>query len=106
MEQDKQPKYDLTIRIAGNAEIPCFSAVKAKGYKVTLTHFQDSEYSDWKAEKDNRLFSATNPVELLGLIAMWEVLGDDWRVNGNSRADRAAYDEVCNNAPEYSQDEE
>jgi len=99
MEQGKVPEYDLRIRIAGNTEIPCFSAIKAKGYNVALTHYKDSEYSDWSAEKDNRLFSATNPVELLGLIAMWEMRGDDWRAKGRNHPDHAAYDEICSDAP-------
>lgn len=28
--------------------------------------------------KNGRYFSATNPVELLRLVAMWEFRGDDW----------------------------
>ena len=31
------------------------------------------------AKKDGREFSATTEAELLGLVAMWEVRGDDWK---------------------------
>lgn len=37
---------------------------------------------DWYAEKWT-IFSATSPEELLGLVAMWEVRGNDWRANLN-----------------------
>ena len=100
----------MVIRIAGNTKIPCFSAIKAKGYKVTLTNYKDSEYSDWNAEKDNRLFSATDLVELLGLIAMWEVRGDSWRAKDNAHPnddlDLMEYEELEINAPEYYHDED
>jgi hypothetical protein len=95
-------EYDLKIRIAGNTEIPCFSAIKDKGYEVTLTYYEGDDYPDWEAVKDNRLFSATNPIELLGLIAMWEVRGDDWCANSN---DHKEYNELCDNAPVYYGDE-
>ena len=107
METIEKQEYDLKIRIAGNTEIPCFSAIKAKGYKVTVTAYQDSDYYDWCAEKDNRLFSATSPVELLGLIAMWEVRGDKWRLKDNpSHNEYDEYRELMDNVPEYYHDED
>jgi len=102
MERNERQGYDFIIRIAGNTHIPCFSAIKAKGYEVTVIYYKD-DYSDWCAEKDNRLFSATDPVELLGLIAMWELRGDNWRANDS---DHKEYDELCSNAPEYYYDED
>ena len=106
MENIKQNKYDLKIRIAGNTEVPCFAAIKTKGYKVTCTEYVDSEYFDWNAEKDNRLFSATSPIELLGLIAMWEVRGDNWQARGANHPDQLAYEEVYNNMLTYYHDED
>ena len=35
--------------------------------------------SDYEAEKNGRVFSATNAEELLGIVAMWEVRGDNWQ---------------------------
>ena len=34
---------------------------------------------DYQAENERGIFSATSPVELLGLVAMWEARGDDWQ---------------------------
>lgn len=72
------------IRIAGNTMIPCFQAIVAKGYNVTHYYLGDKpgdwDRPQWDADKDGRLFSATGLEELLGLIAMWEVRGDDWQL--------------------------
>lgn len=78
----QEPERSLCIRIAGNTENPCLLALRAKGYKLTLWFTRDraGDYQqDYDAEKDGRLFSATTPAELLGLVAMWEVRGDDWQ---------------------------
>ena len=100
--------YDLVIRIAGNTAIPCLAAIKSKGYKVSLTHYRDSEFSDWNAEKDNRLFSATSIEELLGLIAMWEVRGDVWRTKDSEHREieHKEYEQLRANAEEYYHDED
>jgi len=76
------PERSLCIRIAGNTENPCLLALRAKGYKLTLsfTKNREGDYrQDIDADLNGRTFSATTPAELLGLVAMWEVRGDDWR---------------------------
>ncbi|EFV8439238.1 hypothetical protein ACX6GQ_002433 [Escherichia coli] len=79
---------EIRIRIAGNTAAPCFHVLKNKGYKVTMeTHALSDDcldcVYDWCAEKNGQFFSATSPEELLGLVAMWEVRGNDWRANLN-----------------------
>ena len=77
----------LCIRIAGNTENPALLALRAKGYRVWLEYTKvDDPKSPWQpympdyqAEKEGTYFSATTPVELLGLAAMWETRGDDWK---------------------------
>ena len=63
----------------------------------------------WDAEKDNRLFSATNPMELLGLIAMWEIRGDTWRPKDRDDpmddTDFEEYRKLLEDAPEYPDEE-
>lgn len=78
----------VCIRIAGNTEIPALLVLRAKGYRVWLEYMKvDNPQSPWHpympdyhAEKNGAYFSATNAIELLGLVAMWETRGDDWRV--------------------------
>jgi hypothetical protein len=92
----------LCIRVAGNTMIPCLQAIAAKGYTITHYFFGDKigewDRPQWDAEKDGRLFSATGPEELLGLIAMWEVRGDDWRLKPG---EAELYDRLVEAAPMY-----
>ncbi|MBW4623314.1 MAG: hypothetical protein KME17_28640 [Cyanosarcina radialis HA8281-LM2] len=93
----------LSIRTAGNTEIPALLALNAKGYKLKLEYTKIEDENDlwypylptWQAEKDNYNFSATTPVELLGLVSMWETRGDDWKA-GNKEPD--LYDELVSSA--------
>lgn len=77
-----ETKRILTIGSAGNTGNPCLLALRAKGYtlKVWRTKSEMNKYGiHYEAEKDGRVFIASNDAELLGLVAMWEVRGDDWR---------------------------
>jgi hypothetical protein len=78
----QEPERSLCIRIAGNTENPCLLALRAKGYELTLWFTKDPAggyNQNFDAEKGGRSFSATTAAELLGLVAMWEVRGDDWQ---------------------------
>lgn len=83
-----EPRRGVTIRIAGNTGLPALLALRAKGYRVRLDYHRlggpevaNPDYQlDYQAECDGGYFSATTPEELLGLVAMWEVRGDDWRL--------------------------
>ncbi len=77
-----ESRYLRSIRSAGNTQNPCLLALRDKGYKLTLWFTIDGKgdhMMNYDAEKEERLFSATTAAELLGLVAMWEVRGDDWR---------------------------
>ncbi len=80
----------VSIRIAGNTTLPTLLAIQAKGYKLNSFYTKtgkkllgskniDKLQSTYEAEKDGCRFSANDPEELLGLIAMWEIRGDDWK---------------------------
>jgi hypothetical protein len=73
----------LYLHTAGNTVVPCLQVLIAKGYAVShyfLDLGGEEKRPQWAAEKDNRLFAAEGLEELLGLVAMWEVRGDDWRL--------------------------
>lgn len=91
------PERKLSIRIAGNTQNPVLMALRAKGYRLWIEPDEDPdcEFEDWNAEKDGRYFSATNPLELLGLVAMQEVRGDDWQAELD---DPDIYDELLSAA--------
>ncbi len=91
----------LSIRGAGNTMIPALQALRAKGYTLFIWYNQDHDgalVAQYDAEKDRRAFSATSPEELLGLVAMWEVRGDDWRLK---TGEFELYDQLVDAAPVY-----
>ncbi len=61
---------------AGNTYNPALLVLRCKGYELELEQGRDRNF--WNARKDHRLFSAFDPVALLGLIGIWEHFGDDW----------------------------
>ncbi|MBS2533998.1 hypothetical protein KGQ20_14580 [Catenulispora sp. NF23] len=93
----------MTIRIAGNTQIPALAAIRAKGYELEYAAFAEGGdvgncAYEYNAIQGDRLFSATNPEELLGLIAMWETRGDDWKATAG---DFAFADELIDNGLVY-----
>ncbi len=83
----EKPPRRVTIRIAGNTAAPALIALRAKGYRIWLEYMRIEDptnpyhpyMTNYQAEKDGAYFSATAAEELLGLVAMYEVRGDDWR---------------------------
>ncbi len=83
----EESRKGVRIRIAGNTYIPALLALQARGYRVWLEYMKVEDpknpwhpyMPDYQAEKDGSYFSATSPVELLGLVAIAETRGDDWR---------------------------
>jgi hypothetical protein len=65
----------MQITAAGNTEVPAYLVLIAKGYEIT--HYDPDDA--WLAQKDGDAFSASGPLELLGLVAMAEARGSNWR---------------------------
>jgi hypothetical protein len=90
-----------SIRIAGNTMIPALHALRVKGYALSVWYTLGDDgglVPQYDAEKDGRAFSATSPEELLGLVAMWEVRGDDWQLKSG---EAELYDRLIEAAPVY-----
>lgn len=97
----------FSFRIAGNTEAPCYHAIIAKGFTVTMQCNITTSTGDdclWTIEaiKNDHVFSATTMQELLGLIAMWEIRGDDWTVSDDEC--NYYFDEIRDKAPIYDFD--
>ena len=54
-------------------------ALGERGYRVWWEASERPGADDWWAEKEGREFIATNPLALLGLVALWESRGEEWR---------------------------
>ena len=104
-----EPQRRVCIRIAGNTEIPALLALRAKGFRAWLEYSKVNDPAnpwhpympDYQAEKDGAYFSATTAVELLGLVAMWETRGDDWRFK---RDEPDILDELMESAKTFDSD--
>ncbi|KAI9132947.1 hypothetical protein [Acaryochloris sp. CCMEE 5410] len=100
MDDDKE--YKLSIRSAGNTQVPCLQVIYSKGYILSHYYLNNTpgewKAPQWDAEKNGRRFSATSLEELLGLIAMWEIRGDDWR---HKNGEQELYDQLIESAPMY-----
>ncbi len=73
-------KTKETIANAGNTEVPCYLAIKLLGYEFSRTNAgEDDEF--WIAENSNNKFVASNQLELLGLIYMRDIRGQNWKAS-------------------------
>jgi hypothetical protein len=67
----------INITDCGNTEVPAYLALQKRGYAVTCS--DDGRY--WTAASGNCKFSADNPVSLLGIAAMYETRGEEWKAS-------------------------
>jgi hypothetical protein len=70
----------LHIATAGNSTTACLQVVLDKGFKVT--HREGGTYH---ATKEGFSYAAETPIELLGLVALGEMYGEDWQHRGLGR---------------------
>lgn len=72
----------IKISAAGNVEIPAYLTIIDKGYKVKCKKNTDKPENEiWYAEKNGNEFTAGSPIELLGVVSMFEVRGSDWKAS-------------------------
>jgi hypothetical protein len=67
-----------TVVSAGNTVVPAHLALQARGYAVWREEPVPGGEATWFAEDARRRFAAEDPVALLGLVAMFDIRGDDW----------------------------
>lgn len=70
-----------TLIAAGNVEAPALLVILQKGYSIEVViHKENMTLTHYQATKDNYIFFATSFLQLLGLIALWENRGDEWKL--------------------------
>jgi hypothetical protein len=62
---------------SGNTNNPSLIVLRAKGYDLWIEKAEDDQ-SLWCAKKGTQSFLAYSGPELLGLVALWEQLGENW----------------------------
>jgi hypothetical protein len=61
------------IVAVGNTYNPCLIVLRSMGYKLCA-----EGVGLWTASKDGSSFTGASPPELLGVVTLWENLGDQW----------------------------
>ena len=90
---------------AGNTFAPCVATMKARGYEIEVSYWREGQdyQQRWSAAKDGHLFFVDTPVDVLGLIGLWETRGDDWQA---SDEEFDSYIRMCDEAPVYAETDE
>jgi hypothetical protein len=70
-------EVNMRITAAGNTEVPAYLVLIAEGYEISMT--DNENVGPWFAQKDHNCFSASSPLELLGLVSMAKTRGVNWR---------------------------
>ena len=78
-------KDKFRLSMAGNTMAPCCVTLEELGYTVSNDTSGDQE--TWKAEKDGLRFYAFDPCQLLGLVRLVEIRGQDWQVSDKQIGD-------------------
>jgi hypothetical protein len=65
-----------SVVASGNTYNPSLIVLRNKGYELWLEKGEDG--SLWCAKKGDQSFLAYSGPELLGLVTLWENLGEDW----------------------------
>ena len=69
----------MRLGSAGNTGGPALYILEQlKQYIVLFDYDEDSDWTQWIAIKDYRQFFAESPEELLGLINIYELMGENW----------------------------
>jgi hypothetical protein len=69
---------NVNIAAAGDVEVPAYLVLRAKGYDITVSMRGQGEET-WHATKDGNRFSGEGPIELLGVVAVFEARGENWQ---------------------------
>ena len=67
----------MKISDAANTAIPAYLVLREMGFDVRVNRSADGE--SWHATRGEHEYSAEDTVTLLGLVAMHEARGQDWK---------------------------
>jgi hypothetical protein len=71
-----ETKVQSSLVASGNTYNPSLIVLRDKGYELWLE--KGDEGSLWCAKKGEQSFLAYSGPELLGLVVLWEHLGENW----------------------------
>ncbi len=69
----------MRLGSAGNTQGPALYILEQiKQYTVLFECYEDSDWTQWVAVKNDNQFFAESPEALLGLVTIYELVGEDW----------------------------
>ena len=71
----------VTIAIAGNSDVAAYAAIIKKGYEFSISWPGEGREGWYIATKDGNKFIGESPAQTLGLIALFELSGEDWHAS-------------------------
>ena len=69
----------MKLASAANVEPPAYFLLKELGYSIKVQLENGNEL--WIAQKDGNDFIGSGPLELLGLVKLFEARGGNWQVS-------------------------
>jgi hypothetical protein len=75
----------IGIAAAGNVLVPAVLALEAQGFTVTCAHVDGGD--TWTATRDDLTATASDPLEVLGLVALVRSRGSQWSSSDPEIAD-------------------
>jgi len=71
----------MQITACGNTEVPAYLALQQAGFDVS--HRVENGLEMWIAKRDPVTLSGPSALEVLGLYAIWQIRGDDWKTSND-----------------------
>lgn len=71
----------INISSAGNVEVPAYQVLLEKGYQVRNEYHKADKEEIWFANMGEKHFRAHSPLELLGIVAIYENRGKNWQAS-------------------------
>lgn len=68
----------FNLASSGNTTNPSLFVLRTKGYDLEVKNIRE-EFCLFIAKKEGRQFVGNSAPELLGLVTLWEHLGDNWK---------------------------
>ncbi|WP_208653370.1 hypothetical protein [Flavobacterium tiangeerense] len=66
----------MILKDAMNTYNPAIEVIQNKGFKISIVDYEEN--FDWKVYSDENEFIASDPLRLLGLIIIYENMGENW----------------------------
>jgi hypothetical protein len=86
----------MNLFSASNTDYLALITLIAKGYDISDKFVEDDVTPRITAMKDGRQFCGANSLEVLGLVALWELRGDNWELKDDVYAHSGNWIKSCN----------